>query len=112
MPNSNNFYSRDPFEIFKVGNSSQSGGDGGFGNSPKSPVAKVILVVFLIIGIAAAFVFQDVIKKFFFGETPKKKVKKPEAQETKKTDVEVEIKEKAEPETENPEEGTGATIVE
>lgn len=110
MPNSNNFYTRDPFGIFKVGNSSQSGGGGDFGNSPKSPVTKVILVVFLIIGIAAAFVFQDVIKKFFFGEAPKKKVSTPEEKNTKNT--EVEIKEKAEPETESPEEGTGATIIE
>ena len=110
MPNSNNFYSRDPFGIFKVGDSSQSGGGGNFGNSPKSPVTKVIFVVFLLIGIAAAFYFQDVLKKFFFGETPKKKVNKPEEKAAENT--ELEIKEKAEPETESPEEGTGATIVE
>lgn len=110
MSNSNNFYSRDPFGIFKVGNSSQSGGDGNFGNSPKSPVTKVILVIFLIISFAAAFVFQDVIKKFFFGEAPKKKVSKPERKATENT--EVEINEEAKLESESPEEGTGATIVE
>lgn len=112
MPNSNNFYSRDPFGIFKVGDSSQSGGGGNFRNSPKSPVTKVIFVVFLVIGIAAVFYFQDVLKQFFFGETPKKKVNKPEEKETETENPEVEIKEKAEPETESPEEGTSATIVE
>ena len=109
MPNSNNFYSRDPFGIFKVGDSSQSGG-GNFENSPKSPVTKVIFVVFLLLGIAAVFYFQDILKKFFFGKSPKKKVSTPEEKAAENT--EVEIKEKAEPETESPEEGTGATIVE
>lgn len=108
MSNSNNFYSRDPFGVFQVGNSSSGGNN--FGKGSKPPMSKIIITVLIIVGIAAVLIFQDAIGKFFFGETPKKKIVKPTVQQNHNT--EVAIKTTPEPETENYEESTGATIVE
>lgn len=108
MSNSNNFYSRDPFGVFQVGNSSSGGNN--FGGGSKPPMSKIIITVLFIAGIAAVLIFQDAIGKFFFGETPKKKIVKPTVKQN--DNAEVAIKITPEPETENYEEGTGATIVE
>lgn len=109
MSKYNNFYSKDPFGIFKVDSSIQSVGRDRFIQKSKLPIVKIIMVILLIIGIAAAFIFQDVILKYFFGETPQKKPSKPKEEDMEK-DVKIQIT--AKPETENPEEGTGATIIE
>ncbi len=110
----NNFYSKDPFGIFKVEPSIQIIGGDSLAKSTKPPIVKIILVVLLIIGIAAAFFFKDVIKKFFLDKIIQSKQAKPnDAANEKDIDREVVIQKKTtQPKTETPEEGTGATIVE
>lgn len=109
MSKYNNFYSKDPFGIFKVESPIHVSGKYNFVKKSKPPVLKIIMIILLIIGIAAAFIFQDVILRFFFGETPQKKPSKPKGSDIGKDGK---IQKTTNHKTESPEEGTGATIVE
>lgn len=113
MSKYNNFYSKDPFGIFNVEPSIQIISGDSLAKNTKPPIVKIILVVILIIGIAVAFFFKDIIKQFFLDKIMQSKQAKPnDAANEKDIDREVVIQKTTQPKTETPEEGTGATIVE
>lgn len=113
MSKYNNFYTKDPFGVFKVEPSIQMISGDSLAKSTKPPVVKIILVVLLIIGIAVAFFCKDIIKKFFLDNIIQSKPTEPkDATNEKDIDREMVIQKTTKPKTETSEEGTGATIIE